>query len=1001
MNSIHHDEDVTTKDVTTEDVTTNCPEIQVEAPTNKDPTNKDPTNKDETSKCLETQDEKNVSDTKYETCKSPTQKVTTTEEQENKTMTIKDSTETKDLTTKHPSTKHMKTNKNKNIHGDACSLMKVDNKFDDKITENILGDEREHIINIFGIDALALNKSESSTSVFKSEDELKSVQLEVNLRLDDSSNPSGEGDESMDIDIYNDIDTTTMQGIFDLNENLSCESRGGGYDRSRKKESKNGTIKNDDSVMDLQSLDSTKSKIISSKHLTVESLSEEKVLESAQYTTKIISPTVEFDRQIGIKNKQDLKEETELSTERNLESEQCETMKYSFLEKQTDEHADFFGPSTLCVTDINHPANKVSPEMKKNLKTAQCKTVIDPSIEIKKKIVQVPIKDKHHSTPTDKAYIHDDNSIVQPKSQQKKAEQILSNESDQYNLPNENDQGYLLNEMNQDNLPNNGNQCNLPNERGQYNNDKRGNLPNETEVKINPTASTVEEKTKCQFFFHSIAGRLNTLQNKHRPSKLIPRLESRLLKSEVKKVTPFFETPGMKSDLSSSETESSPVKKITSVVHNNKQPVILRSHFEPNEPKALDELKSRHSDQQKLLDNSKPCDANKPKLLDDSKSHDTNEVNPLEDSYEAANTLLMLATSRPGSPGCDVEMNEYDLSVKDQLGSNLDTSNLRSKSNLKEENKPGSSRKPETFEKPPDNNFSVKEQLGSNLNSSNSRSKTNLKEENKPGSPRIPEKLNKPPDDDFSVTDQLGSNVDSSESKSKNDLKEKNKPSSPNIPKKTDDEDMEDDIYKDINVDSLHGVFDFDTDSQGNVICDVMGKRDVTDEQIQTPDVIEKSLQGFTHLLTKIQVTKTDLESTNITETFKDEISHLCKVEQSDKGDSKCQEKGEIMTSELETRDDITHLSSTNRKCDIKKKAEERLRTENPCKMEGGGHDLRQKLLKSREERRRKDSTNQDLKRECLSKKYNEPLSQQTLFLLNLFCYELLFFYLQSIQTTF
>ena len=549
--------------------------------------------------------------------------------------------------------------------------------------------------------------------------------------------------------------------------------------------------------------------------------------------------------------------------------------------------------------------------------------------------------------------------------------------------------------MNQDNLPNNGNQCNLPNERGQYNNNKRGNLPNEAEVKINPTASTVEEKTKCQFFFHSIAGRLNALQNKHRPSKLIPRLESRLLKSEVKKVTPFFETPGMKSDLSSSETESSPVKKITSVVHNNKQPVILRSHFEPNEPEALDELKSRHSDQQKRLDNSKTCDANKPKLLDDSKSYDTNEVNPLEDSYEAANTLLMLATSRPGSPGCDVEMNEYDLSVKDQLGSNLDTSNL------KEENKPGSSRKPETFEKSPDNNFSVKEQLGSNLNSSNSRSKTNLKEENKPGSPRIPEKLNKPPDDDFSVTDQLDSNVYFSESKSKNDLKEKNKPSSPNIPKKTDDEDMEDDIYKDINVDSLHGVFDFDTDSQGNVICDVMGKRDVTDEQIQTPDVIEKSLQGFTHLLTKIRVTKTDRESTNITETFKDEISHFCKVEQPDKGDSKCQEKGEIMTSELETCDDVTHSSSTNRKCDIKKKAEERLRTENPCKMEGGGHDLRQKLLKSREERRRKDSTNQDLKRECLSKKYNEPLSQQTLFLLNLFYYKLLFFYLQSIQTTF
>ena len=129
----------------------------------------------------------------------------------------------------------------------------------------------------------------------------------------------------------------------------------------------------------------------------------------------------------------------------------------------------------------------------------------------------------------------------------------------------------------------------------------------------------------------------------------------------------------------------------------------MRNHFEPNEPEALDELKSRHLDQQKRLDNSKPCDANKPKLLDDSKSHDTNEVNPLEDSYEAANTLLMLATSRPGSPGCDVEMNEYDLSVKNQLGSNLDTSNLRSKTNLKEENKPGSSRKPETFEKSPDN----------------------------------------------------------------------------------------------------------------------------------------------------------------------------------------------------------------------------------------------------------------------------------------------------------
>ena len=148
-------------------------------------------------------------------------------------------------------------------------------------------------------------------------------------------------------------------------------------------------------------------------------------------------------------------------------------------------------------------------------------------------------------------------------------------------------------------------------------------------------------------------------------------------------------------------------------------------------------------------------------IRDSSKSHDINEVNPLEDSYEAANTLLMLATSRPGSPGCDVEMNEDDLSVKDQLGSNLDSSNSKSKTYL--ENKPGSSRKPETFEKSPDNYFSVKEQLGSNVNSSESKSKTNLKKENEPGSSRIPEKL-KVPDDDFSVTDQLGSKVDSSES---------------------------------------------------------------------------------------------------------------------------------------------------------------------------------------------------------------------------------------------
>ncbi|XP_057311574.1 repetitive organellar protein-like isoform X2 [Hydractinia symbiolongicarpus] len=67
----------------------------------------------------------------------------------------------------------------------------------------------------------------------------------------------------------------------------------------------------------------------------------------------------------------------------------------------------------------------------------------------------------------------------------------------------------------------------------------------------NAVANKMSDKA-CSFIFHSIARRLNDIKKK----RAFPRIENKIIKSDVKNVTPLYETSGMKGELSSTDDES-------------------------------------------------------------------------------------------------------------------------------------------------------------------------------------------------------------------------------------------------------------------------------------------------------------------------------------------------------------------------------------------------------------------------------------------------------------
>lgn len=67
----------------------------------------------------------------------------------------------------------------------------------------------------------------------------------------------------------------------------------------------------------------------------------------------------------------------------------------------------------------------------------------------------------------------------------------------------------------------------------------------------NSVANKTSDKA-CSFIFHSIARRLNDIKKK----RAFPRIENKMIKSDVKNVTPLYETSGMKGELSSTDDES-------------------------------------------------------------------------------------------------------------------------------------------------------------------------------------------------------------------------------------------------------------------------------------------------------------------------------------------------------------------------------------------------------------------------------------------------------------
>ena len=537
--------------------------------------------------------------------------------------------------------------------------------------------------------------------------------------------------ESMDIDIYSDIDTSTVQGIFDLNENLSCDlsgkvslasPEGHGLGRScvitveLEVEDGTGSQKQTDDIDSVfNSNENNQPLNLKTSSDSLHESSERQGLEGRHFNAA--------QRQSGIGPVVDSLINNELSTTSSRSEPLCKAssgMERLFQDKKKSTNSERQSVKILLqvkerdkniettvqtneltqATDQSNKPNQATTDQsnKPTGITDQSNKPTDQSNEPNKTEIEVSESKVREHVIEDSA----SGTITETEVTESEGKRVMefSGSSD---LP-ETEVGKLLTKR----APLDESKVAISITKDVLEiSHHRGNLKN----KINNDSGTkyvsdAKEKTQCQFFFHSIAGRLNSLKKPRRQGKLISRLESRFQKSDVKNVTPLFETPGMKSELSSSETEASPVKKPSSSVSTAQSKKVLPSmeltdaksgiNEKVQLPMELAETKPmqtpRKDDIGFITSERKSCDANerislegscKRTTISETKTHfkdstgsiwdkslDMNESNPLEDSYEAANTLLLLATSRPGSPGSDTEMKSEN--VKEQEIKELD-----------------------------------------------------------------------------------------------------------------------------------------------------------------------------------------------------------------------------------------------------------------------------------------------------------------------------------------
>ena len=533
--------------------------------------------------------------------------------------------------------------------------------------------------------------------------------------------------ESMDIDIYSDIDTSTVQGIFDLNENLSCDlsgkvslasPEGHGLVRSVITVDGTGSQKQTDDIDSVfDSNENNQPLNLKTSSDSLHESSERQGLERRHFNAAQrqsgIGPVVDslINNEPSTSSRSELLCKASSGMERLFQDRKKSTnsdrqsVKILLQVKDRDKNIETTDQSnelTKATDQSNKPNQATTDQSNKPTEiTGQSNEPTDQSNEPNKtKIEVIESKVREH-------IIEDSSSgtITETEVTESEGKRVMefSGSSD---LP-ETEVGKL--QTKHASLDESKVAISITKDVLEISH-HRGNLKN----KINNDSGTkyvsdAKEKTQCQFFFHSIAGRLNSLKKPRRQGKLISRLESRFQKSDVKNVTPLFETPGMKSELSSSETEASPVKKPSSFVSTEQSKKVLPSlelmeltdaksgiNEKVELPMELAETKPmqtpRKDDIGFITSERKSCDANERISLEGSckrttisetktrvkdstgsvwdKSLDMNESNPLEDSYEAANTLLLLATSRPGSPGSDTEMKSEN--VKEQEIKELD-----------------------------------------------------------------------------------------------------------------------------------------------------------------------------------------------------------------------------------------------------------------------------------------------------------------------------------------
>jgi len=184
----------------------------------------------------------------------------------------------------------------------------------------------------------------------------------------------------------------------------------------------------------------------------------------------------------------------------------------------------------------------------------------------------------------------------------------------------------------------------------------------------NSTTTKSSSDVRCQFLFHSIAGRLQSFQK--RKERQIPRIENTILKTEIKKVTPFFETSEIKGEISpvkkpfiSRERKGGELSTKHKLAKMEKLEKKENKHDEKEKKscsKSLNQKDIKPHEHTKIGTESKCTAVESGRLIGGDRTCDQNTATSMGDSYDAANTLLLLSTSRPGSP----TSNSSDLQEK-------------------------------------------------------------------------------------------------------------------------------------------------------------------------------------------------------------------------------------------------------------------------------------------------------------------------------------------------